>query len=410
MALTDNEKVMEDEEMGTEQKTKKKKKKREHGEEEPLVDIDMKKKKKSKKTDEQEEEGEDSVQDDEVNETTHKQRRRKESCGDSDWSERHEDNAEIIRARAVNKKGSVEEEEEQVTYKKKKKKREENEEKTEDSEESDVHCKVKKKKKKNRDAEEEVEIQSLSDSSTSYPVEEKKKRKKGGENMHSPEEHTFAVPEIREQYVSEDDRERKDKKRKEKRRADKEGRREKADSYSSQRISEEGTQMGDRRNWDEGEARENMPHSQIMVEEQERLRRAEIISHSRRMEAERERLKKIMEEQERLKRTETISHSRKMEAERERLKKRLSGGVSYLAYSGMLGWETDSTVDDQDFSDDLYHQPRRVIQERMKILRNTGENAEHVVYSEGDAISDYVPCVRWVLLSLPVFLALAGVL
>lgn len=383
--------------MGTEQKTKKKKKKkkREHGEEEPLVDTDVKKKKKSKKVDEQEEEREDNVQDDEVSETTHKQRRRKESCGDSDWSERCEDNAEIIRARAVNKKGSVEEGEDQVTYKKKEKKREDNDEKTEDSEESDAHCKVKKKKKKNREAEEEVEIQSLSDSSTSFPVEEKKKRKKG-ENMYSPEEHTFAMPEIRERYVSEDDRERMDKKLKKKKRADKEGGREKADLYSSQRVSEEGTQMGDRGNWDEGKARENMPRSQKMVEEQER--RAETISHSRRMEAEWQRLKKIMEEQERLKRTGTISHSRRMEAERERLKKRLSGGVSYLAYSGMLGWETDSTVDDQDnqdFTDDLYHQPRRVIQERMKILRNTGENEEHVVYREGDAISGYVPCARF---------------
>ncbi|XP_045131993.1 transcription termination factor 1-like [Portunus trituberculatus] len=332
-------------------------------EEQSPANIEMKKKKKKRKTDEEKEESKD-----EEKEATPTMRRRKESSCDSDWCARYEENAEVIRTRALSK-GERTQEEEEIMARKKKRRRMENKG-TEDSECSEAYfIAKKKKKKKRREAEEEEETSQVSSESSfissSGNVKRKrdKRRGEGQENRSSSEDHTFIMPENIVRRKSENSNKEKDQRRKEKREADKEMTRENTDSHTCQVI-----------NVGRPEIYEN-----LLSGKTNKKKHIEII-------------------QERLTKDErggVLAHSRDLELEREKLKRKLCGGVSRLAYSGLLGWQTDTSVDDQDYSDDIYHRPRDVMQTMRRWERSaaSAENEGFIIYSEGEDISGFISCL-----------------
>lgn len=318
----------------TEREHKKKRKKKRKLDEELPDYSDVKKKR--KKTDEDAQEENESM---ENTHTLHRKRKRKDSEGESDWSVRYKSNTELIKVRALNRQEKTEQEDELVTHKKKKKKKKmKYENSPEDSRVSDSFT-VKKKKKKRRKTEEEAETSqsSLESSFTASPVAEKGDKDAGGEggreSLYSRMEHAFLKP------LPVQDREGVVKKSK---------RKGESCYYREQRMKE-------KRIPDEEGGKEKADSCVDQRIDGEGMKRKDT---------------------------------------GEGGKRGLTGVTSRLAYNGMLGWETDTSVDNLDYSDDLYHQSPLLIRERMKLARMGSGRQGCVVYSEGEEIEGFVPDSR----------------
>ena len=360
---------MEGKETDREHKSKLKKKRK--LEEEELLDYDdVKKKKKRKKTDEEEEKEEENKDNDNI----HTKRRRKDSESDSDWFVRHKSNTELIKVRALNKKEITEQENELVIHpKKKKKKKMKYEKRIEDCEYFPV--KTKKKKKKRKETVQETDM-----SSSTYIAEKKNQNRreeegKREENIHSPIEHTFLKP-----FPVQERRKGGGQTGKENER------RRKAWHNRDQRMKErrdetdQKTNTGRRETDEKGRDETDSDQKINRGEERETGRRDKIDSNTNREEGRGGIKTKNIEENEK--------------EDREEGKKKLTGVISRLAYNGMLGWETDTSVDDLDYSDEDYHLPPAVLKQHLREERARGNRQECVIYSEGENIEGFVPDPR----------------